>query len=168
MVHLNVWFASVTNVHPINLNRRAYMECSTKRRLANEVHLPNPMIRHHTICNKRNKRKRKFNFSGIRNVYDEKCLNDSAMIIKILLIFISVKLHFYFLAERRQISLNNLTTISMCSWRFLHDAAKVSEVAYSKYHNLFFIRLLNLWGFFSRSKWNLTQIAASWNYTINF
>lgn len=49
----------------------------------------------------------------------------------------------------------------MFSCRFLQEAAKVSEVAYSKYHSLFFMRLLNLCGFFSRSKWNLTQIAAS-------
>lgn len=54
------------------------------------------------------------------------------------------------------------TTISSFSCRFLHDAANVSDVAYSKYHSLFFIRLLNLCGFFSRSRWNLTQMAASW------
>ena len=50
-------------------------------------------------------------------------------------------------------------SISSCS--FLHDAAKVSEVAYSKYQSLFFILLLNFSGFFSRSRWNFTQIAAS-------
>lgn len=55
-----------------------------------------------------------------------------------------------------------LTNISIFSWRFLQEAANVSEVAYSKYQSLFFMRLLNLWGFFSRSKWNLTQIAASY------
>jgi hypothetical protein len=49
----------------------------------------------------------------------------------------------------------------MSSCRFLHEAVNVSEVANSKYHNLFFIRLLNLSGFFSRSEWNLTQMAAS-------
>lgn len=47
------------------------------------------------------------------------------------------------------------------SCRFLQVAEKVSLVAYSKYHSLFFILELNLCGFFSRSKWNLTQIAAS-------
>lgn len=50
---------------------------------------------------------------------------------------------------------------STYSFRFLHVALKVSLVAYSKYHNLFFMRELNLWGFFSRSKWNFTQMAAS-------
>lgn len=53
--------------------------------------------------------------------------------------------------------------MSMCSWRFLQEAANVSDVAYSKYHSLFFIRLLNLCGFRSRSKWNFTQMAASCN-----
>lgn len=47
------------------------------------------------------------------------------------------------------------------SWRFLHVAEKVSLVAYSKYQSLFFIRELNLCGFFSRSKWNFTHMAAS-------
>jgi len=61
---------------------------------------------------------------------------------------------------------NPLTTISMLSWRFLQDAANVSDVAYSKYQSLFFMRLLNLCGFFSRSKWNLTQMAASWGNKI--
>lgn len=50
---------------------------------------------------------------------------------------------------------------STYSWRFLQVAENVSLVAYSKYQSLFFIRELNLWGFFSRSRWNLTQIAAS-------
>lgn len=54
-----------------------------------------------------------------------------------------------------------ITTISIFSCKFLHDAANVSDVAYSKYHSLFFIRLLNLCGFRSRSKWNFTQMAAS-------
>lgn len=45
-----------------------------------------------------------------------------------------------------------LTTISNDSCKFLQDAENCSEVAYSKYHNLFFIRLLNLSGFFSRSR----------------
>ena len=49
----------------------------------------------------------------------------------------------------------------MFSCRFLHDDENCSDVAYSKYHSLFFIRLLNLFGFFSRSKWNLQQMAAS-------
>lgn len=55
------------------------------------------------------------------------------------------------------------TSISKSSCKFLHDAANVSDVAYSKYQSLFFIRLLNLWGFLSRSLWNLTHIAASCN-----
>lgn len=54
------------------------------------------------------------------------------------------------------------TSISKNSCKFLHDAANVSDVAYSKYHNLFFILLLNLCGFFSRSRWNFTQMAASY------
>ena len=50
---------------------------------------------------------------------------------------------------------------SMFSWRFLQEEENCSDVAYSKYQILFFIRLLNLFGFFSRSRWNLQQIAAS-------
>lgn len=50
----------------------------------------------------------------------------------------------------------------MSSCRFLQEAVNVSEVANSKYQSLFFIRLLNLSGFFSRSEWNLTQMAASY------
>ena len=36
-----------------------------------------------------------------------------------------------------------LTTISKSSCRFLQLLLNCSDVAYSKYHNLFFIRLLN-------------------------
>ena len=54
-----------------------------------------------------------------------------------------------------------LTTISKSSCRFLQLLLNCSEVAYSKYQSLFFILLLNFWGFFSRSAWNLLQIAAS-------
>ena len=57
---------------------------------------------------------------------------------------------------------SDLTTISKSSCKFLQLLEKVSDVAYSKYHSLFFIRLLNFWGFFSLSAWNLLQIAASW------
>ena len=57
-----------------------------------------------------------------------------------------------------------LTTISKSSCRFLQLLENCSDVAYSKYHSLFFIRLLNFWGFFSRSAWNLLQIAASLKY----
>ena len=53
---------------------------------------------------------------------------------------------------------------SMFSCRFLQDDENCSEVAYSKYQILFFIRLLNLFGFFSRSRWNLQQIAASFKW----
>ena len=62
--------------------------------------------------------------------------------------------------DQRQIT---LTISSMFSCRFLHEDENCSEVAYSKYHILFFMRLLNLFGFFSLSRWNLQQIAASWN-----
>ena len=55
-----------------------------------------------------------------------------------------------------------LTTMSKSSCKFLQLLLNCSDVAYSKYHNLFFIRLLNFWGFFSRSAWNLLQMAASW------
>ena len=56
-----------------------------------------------------------------------------------------------------------LTTISKSSCRFLQLLLNCSDVAYSKYHNLFFILLLNFWGFFSLSAWNLLQMAASCN-----
>jgi len=56
-------------------------------------------------------------------------------------------------------------TPSHISWtsscKFLHEDENCSEVAYSKYHSLFFIRLLNFWGFFSLSWWNFEQMAAS-------
>ena len=55
----------------------------------------------------------------------------------------------------------SITMMSISSWRFLQEAVNVSEVANSKYHNLFFILLLNLSGFFSLSEWNFTQMAAS-------
>ena len=55
-----------------------------------------------------------------------------------------------------------LTISSTSSCKFLQEDENCSDVAYSKYHNLFFIRLLNFCGFFSRSMWNLLQIAASW------
>ncbi len=51
--------------------------------------------------------------------------------------------------------------ISMSSCRFLHDEENCSEVAYSKYHSLFFIRLLNFCGLRSLSRWNLQHMAAS-------
>ncbi len=50
---------------------------------------------------------------------------------------------------------------SRSSCRFLQEEENCSEVAYSKYHSLFFIRLLNFCGFRSRSRWNLQQMAAS-------
>ena len=54
-----------------------------------------------------------------------------------------------------------LTISSTSSCKFLQEDENCSDVAYSKYHNLFFIRLLNFCGFFSRSMWNLLHIAAS-------
>ena len=55
-----------------------------------------------------------------------------------------------------------ITIISTVSWRFLQVAWNVSEVPNSKYHNLFFILLLNFSGCRSRIIWNLWHIDASW------
>lgn len=53
------------------------------------------------------------------------------------------------------------TSISISWWRFLQDEVNCSVIPNSKYHILFRTLELNLWGCFSRSKWNFTQIAAS-------
>ena len=56
----------------------------------------------------------------------------------------------------------------MKSCRFLQEDENCSDVAYSKYQSLFFIRLLNFCGLRSRSRWNLQQIAASYKSTVLF
>ena len=41
-----------------------------------------------------------------------------------------------------------------------------TDVAYSKYHSLFFIGLLNFWELFFLSWWNFEQMAASWTHHV--